>query len=83
MGSGRVDQGTRDTIRIYFSEMCRTCGRPLRLLMSLLGQQVTCPHCAAPFVACGLDADPGRTSGPSNLDRAAELLAEFPASSPQ
>ncbi|WP_203545360.1 hypothetical protein [Candidatus Laterigemmans baculatus] len=82
-GSAARNQVTRETIRTYFAEKCRTCGRPLRLLMSLLGQRVTCPHCAAPFVACGVDSDLGRLPRRSNLDRAAQLLAEIPTPLPR
>jgi endogenous inhibitor of DNA gyrase (YacG/DUF329 family) len=36
---------------VRFTQSCPTCGRRIQYRLSLLGQQVQCPHCQSEFVA--------------------------------
>ena len=61
---------------VYFYQNCPTCGRPLRIEVRYLGQQVVCKHCGADFKA----SDQSKTAASSMnrttdlTQRAAELL---------
>lgn len=70
--AGRSAQEKETTV--YFSLACSTCGRPLKMSIALLGQQVMCPHCGAAFRSHGRGAGDRGTRARTNLVRAAQLL---------
>jgi hypothetical protein len=57
----------------YFHLDCPTCGRPLQIQVSLLGQPVKCRHCCASFLATG---DEGLSNAEPDLDQVEELLRQ-------
>jgi len=58
---------------LHFTQSCPTCGRRLQVHTRLLGQNVSCQHCHAEFMA-GFQEDNVRST-----DRSQDLLARAEA----
>lgn len=53
--------GEELAIRTCFLQLCPSCRRPLRMPISLLGEQTACWSCGSEFTACATEGN-GRSS---------------------
>lgn len=69
----RSSRSNANLMPIFFSQQCPTCGRPHRVNLVYLGQEVGCGHCHAVFTATGAEVSnhsrlpPLREQQPCNL----------------